>query len=60
MGTHDLDTIEGPFTYTAKPPSDIAFKALNQKEKMTATELMVLYKVGYLITQLVNHELNCC
>ncbi|XP_057301634.1 phenylalanine--tRNA ligase beta subunit-like isoform X2 [Hydractinia symbiolongicarpus] len=44
MGTHDLDTIEGPFTYTAKPPSDIAFKALNQKEKMTASELMVLYK----------------
>lgn len=45
MGTHDLDTIEGPFTYTAKPPSEIKFKALNQEKEMTAVELMELYKV---------------
>lgn len=45
MGTHDLDTIEGPFLYTAKPPSEIKFKALNQDKEMTAVELMDLYKV---------------
>ena len=45
MGTHDLDTIQGPFTYTAKPPSEIVFKALNQTKEMTAVELMQHYKV---------------
>lgn len=28
IGTHDLDTIEGPFTYDAKKPEDIVFKPL--------------------------------
>ncbi|XP_014018759.1 phenylalanine--tRNA ligase beta subunit isoform X1 [Salmo salar] len=44
IGTHDLDTISGPFTYTAKPPSDIRFKPLNQAKEYTAQELMSLYK----------------
>jgi len=44
MGTHDLDTITGPFRYMAKPPSEIKFKALNQTKEMTAVELMELYK----------------
>uniref|UniRef100_A0A672NIC5 Phenylalanine--tRNA ligase beta subunit n=1 Tax=Sinocyclocheilus grahami TaxID=75366 RepID=A0A672NIC5_SINGR len=44
IGTHDLDTISGPFTYTAKPPGDIRFKPLNQSKEYTATELMSLYK----------------
>lgn len=44
MGTHDLDTIQGPFRYTAKPPSEITFKALNQTKEMTATELIKQYK----------------
>ncbi|XP_043848385.1 phenylalanine--tRNA ligase beta subunit [Dromiciops gliroides] len=44
IGTHDLDTISGPFTYTAKPPSDIKFRALNQTKEHTACELMDLYK----------------
>ena len=30
MGTHDLDTVEGPFTYEALPPDQIKFKPLNQ------------------------------
>lgn len=30
MGTHDLDTVEGPFTYEALPPEQIKFKPLNQ------------------------------
>ncbi|XP_001365748.1 phenylalanine--tRNA ligase beta subunit [Monodelphis domestica] len=44
IGTHDLDTISGPFTYTARTPSDIKFKALNQTKEHTACELMDLYK----------------
>ena len=46
IGTHDLDTLSGPFTYTAKPPGDIRFKPLNQAKEYTATELMSLYKVS--------------
>lgn len=46
IGTHDLDTISGPFTYTAKAPGNIRFKPLNQKKEYTATELMSLYKVN--------------
>ncbi|XP_057694119.1 phenylalanine--tRNA ligase beta subunit isoform X1 [Corythoichthys intestinalis] len=44
IGTHDLNTISGPFTYTAKPPGDIIFKPLNQTKEYTATQLMSLYK----------------
>ncbi|XP_037552837.1 phenylalanine--tRNA ligase beta subunit-like, partial [Nematolebias whitei] len=44
IGTHDLDTISGPFTYTAKPPADICFKPLNQTREYTAAQLMSLYK----------------
>uniref|UniRef100_A0A1A7WUG7 Elongation factor 1-beta n=2 Tax=Iconisemion striatum TaxID=60296 RepID=A0A1A7WUG7_9TELE len=44
IGTHDLDTISGPFTFTAKRPEDISFKPLNQTKEYTATQLMSLYK----------------
>ncbi|MBN3324601.1 SYFB ligase, partial [Atractosteus spatula] len=44
IGTHDLDTITGPFTYTAKPPGEIKFKPLNQTREYSAPELMSLYK----------------
>uniref|UniRef100_A0A8C1XQD8 Phenylalanine--tRNA ligase beta subunit n=1 Tax=Cyprinus carpio TaxID=7962 RepID=A0A8C1XQD8_CYPCA len=44
IGTHDLDTISGPFTYTAKPPGEIRFKPLSQSKEYTAAELMSLYK----------------
>lgn len=46
IGTHDLDTIQGPFTYDALPPSEIQFKALNQDKENTALELMELYSVS--------------
>ena len=39
IGTHDLDTIEGPFTYKAMKPQDIQFIALNQTKSMDANEL---------------------
>uniref|UniRef100_A0A8C2DA71 Phenylalanine--tRNA ligase beta subunit n=1 Tax=Cyprinus carpio TaxID=7962 RepID=A0A8C2DA71_CYPCA len=44
IGTHDLDTISGPFTYTAKPPGEIRFRPLSQSKEYTAAELMSLYK----------------
>ncbi|CAB3250407.1 unnamed protein product [Arctia plantaginis] len=43
IGTHDLDTIQGPFVYDALPPTQIKFKALNQQKETTASELMELY-----------------
>ncbi|XAR63860.1 Phenylalanine--tRNA ligase [Bertholletia excelsa] len=44
IGTHDLDTIEGPFTYEALPPSEINFVPLKQVKKFSADELMEFYK----------------
>lgn len=43
IGTHDLDTINGPFFYDARPPSEIYFKPLNQTKKYTGEEIMELY-----------------
>lgn len=48
IGTHDLDTIEGPFLYTAMEPSKLKFVALNQSESHSASELMDLYEESYL------------
>ncbi|KAK1760427.1 phenylalanyl-tRNA synthetase [Echria macrotheca] len=44
IGTHDLDTIQGPFTYEALPPKDINFIPLNQTQKMNGEELMAFYE----------------
>lgn len=44
IGTHDLDTIQGPFAYEALPPSDINFVPLKQVKKFRADELMEFYK----------------
>ncbi|KAK3328273.1 phenylalanyl-tRNA synthetase beta chain [Cercophora scortea] len=44
IGTHDLDTIKGPFTYEALPPKDIVFKPLNQTKEMNGEELMAFYE----------------
>lgn len=46
IGTHDLDTIKGPFIYDAKPPNEIKFVPLNQTKEMTAVELMDFYSVN--------------
>lgn len=45
IGTHDLDTIQGPFTYEALAPKDINFAPLNQTQAMNAEELMAFYEV---------------
>jgi phenylalanyl-tRNA synthetase beta chain len=44
IGTHDLDTIKGPFTYEALPPKDIKFVPLNQQKEMNAEEMMTFYE----------------
>ncbi|KAF9584696.1 phenylalanine--tRNA ligase subunit beta [Lunasporangiospora selenospora] len=44
IGTHDLDTLEGPFTYEALAPKDIVFTPLNQEKSMNAEELMSFYE----------------
>lgn len=44
IGTHDLDTIQGPFTYEALPPKEINFVPLNQTKKMNGEELMEFYE----------------
>uniref|UniRef100_A0A182WVZ0 Phenylalanine--tRNA ligase beta subunit n=1 Tax=Anopheles quadriannulatus TaxID=34691 RepID=A0A182WVZ0_ANOQN len=43
IGTHDLDKLQGPFTFDAKPPKDIRFVPLNQEKAMTGDELMEFY-----------------
>nr|CAD7425871.1 unnamed protein product [Timema monikensis] len=43
IGTHDLDTIKGPFVYNAQPPADIKFKPLNQSKEFSGSEIMELY-----------------
>lgn len=62
IGTHDLDTISGPFTFTAKPPADISFRPLSQTKEFTAVQLMSLYKVKArsLVRNWFNGSLECC
>lgn len=43
IGTHDLDTISGPFSYEALPPKDIRFTPLSKNKEYDAEELMDLY-----------------
>lgn len=43
IGTHDLDTIKGPFRYDAQKPTDIRFRPLNQQVEVNGVELMELY-----------------
>ncbi|KAJ3664917.1 hypothetical protein Zmor_000451 [Zophobas morio] len=43
IGTHDLDTVEGPFYYDAKSPSDFKFVPLNQTKECDGNGVMELY-----------------
>ena len=45
IGTHDMDSLKGPFTYEALPPKDIKFVPLNQTQEMDGEELMEFYEV---------------
>lgn len=45
IGTHDLDTIEGPFTYDARPGTDINFVPLTPDDRsFSAKELLEFYE----------------
>ncbi|KAI5859351.1 phenylalanyl-tRNA synthetase beta chain [Durotheca rogersii] len=44
IGTHDLDTVKGPFTYEARPPKDISFVPLNQTKTLDGEQLMAFYE----------------
>lgn len=48
IGTHDLDSIQGPFTYQARRPEDIRFAPLNQTKEMDGNELMAFLEKGKL------------
>lgn len=45
IGTHDLDTVQGPFTYAALSPKDFRFVPLNQTKELSGEELMSFYEV---------------
>ena len=45
IGTHDMDTIEGPYVYDARPGSDIKFVPLTPDDRsFSATELLEFYE----------------
>ncbi|XP_001358831.2 phenylalanine--tRNA ligase beta subunit [Drosophila pseudoobscura] len=43
IGTHDLDTIKGPFSYEALAPEKIKFVPLNQTQELNGAQLMDFY-----------------
>ncbi|GAO48276.1 phenylalanyl-tRNA synthetase [Saitoella complicata NRRL Y-17804] len=44
IGTHDLDTVKGPFTYEALKPEEIKFVPLSQTKEWNAKDLMEHYE----------------
>ena len=44
MGTHDLDTVKGPFSYRALSPEKIHFVPLNREEEVNGDGLMCILK----------------
>lgn len=44
MGTHDLDTVQGPFSYEAVAPERISFVPLNQETLVDGLGMMSLYE----------------
>ncbi|GMI99497.1 hypothetical protein like AT1G72550 [Hibiscus trionum] len=54
IGTHDLDTLQGPFTYEALPPTDINFIPLKQVKNFRADELMEFYKSDEKLTKFLH------
>ncbi|XP_021857981.2 phenylalanine--tRNA ligase beta subunit, cytoplasmic [Spinacia oleracea] len=54
IGTHDLDTIQGPFSYEAALPSEIKFVPLKQVNEFRADELMEFYKSDLKLKKYLN------
>ncbi|KAF7071173.1 hypothetical protein CFC21_076564 [Triticum aestivum] len=44
IGAHDLDTLQGPFSYEALPPQEINFIPLKQEQNFRADALMEFYR----------------
>ena len=44
MGTHDLDTVKGPFYYRALDPEHIHFVPLNREEEVNGDGMMAILK----------------
>lgn len=44
IGTHDLDTIKGPFYYRAKKPSDFKFVPLNRTQEVDGNGMVQILK----------------
>ncbi len=59
IGTHDLDTIQGPFSYEARRPENIRFAPLNQRKEMDGNELMAHLENGKLSPQLTPSSSVC-
>lgn len=53
IGTHDLSTLKGPFTYEALAPEEIKFAPLNQEKEMNGKEMMEFYEVRVLCIALL-------
>jgi len=51
IGTHDLDTLKGPFSYEALKPQDIKFIPLNKDKAYDAAQLMELYSTDLQLRQ---------
>lgn len=43
IGTHDLDTVKGPFVYDARHPEKIKFVPLSHNKEYTTSEMMQLF-----------------
>lgn len=54
IGTHDYDTIKGPFLYDARKPQDINFIPLNKTESFDGVKLMDVYQVEKIKKQRIN------
>ncbi|WWC88096.1 phenylalanine-tRNA ligase, beta subunit [Kwoniella dendrophila CBS 6074] len=54
IGTHDLDTIKGPFRYMCKDPKEIKFAPLNKDQEYTAEELMTVYETDRHLAKYLN------
>lgn len=54
IGTHDLDSIEGPFSYEAIPPSDFKFIPLRQTVEVDGHGMMELLEKVFSLTNGTN------
>ncbi|KAJ2789547.1 phenylalanine--tRNA ligase subunit beta, partial [Coemansia helicoidea] len=54
IGTHDLDTVSGPFTYEAQAPEDIRFVPLNQTELMDGRRVIEFYEADQQIKRFLH------